>query len=106
MYRSVIALLIALAVATAPIGAALAAANAMNKSAMHDCHGKKAPVDHSCCDKMSGGPDACGFQCCKLMGIVVSLPLMAAPKFFLPETAEVQKPPDRRLQPLPPPPRS
>ncbi len=105
MYRSLIALLVALAVATAPIGVALAAANASGKIAMHDCHGKKT-VDHSCCDKMSSAPDACGFKCCKLIGMIVSLPLLASPRYFLPEAAEVQKPPDRLPRPPPPPPRS
>ena len=111
MFRSLIALLIALAVATAPIGAALAAASATGKSAMHDCHGKKQSGDtqsddQSCCGKMSNAPDACGFKCCKLIGMIVILPLLSTPQVFLPETVEAQKAPDRLPRPPPPPPRS
>ena len=105
MYRSFLAALIALAVAMAPMGSALAAANSWSKAAMHDCHGKKAQ-DHSCCDKMSKAPDSCGFKCCKLMGMIVSLAITAAPDFLLPETAEAEKPPDHLARPPAPPPRS
>jgi len=73
MYRLLLAGLIALAVAVAPIGSALAAADAMAKPAMEDCHGKKASENHSCCDAMAKCPDQCGVKCCKLMGMIVAL---------------------------------
>ena len=79
MYRLLLAGLIALAVAVAPLGSALAAADAMAKPAMEDCHGKKASEDHSCCDAMAKCPDQCGVKCCKLMGMIVALAVIRAP---------------------------
>ena len=106
MYRLLLAALIAVAVAIAPVGVALAAGNALAKAAMEDCHGKKASKEHSCCDKMGKSPDQCGVKCCKLMGMIVTLSPIAASAFMPPEIADPQKPPDWQLRPRPPPPRS
>jgi hypothetical protein len=106
MYRLLLAALIAVAVAIAPVGVALAAGNALAKAAMEDCHGKKASKEHSCCDKMGKSPDQCGVKCCKLMGIIVTLSVIDPPLFQSPEAAHPLRPPDRRLRPPPPPPRS
>jgi hypothetical protein len=104
MFRLLLAGLVALAVALAPVGTALAAGSTMAKAAMADCHGKK--PDHSCCDKMAKCPDQCGVNCCKLMGMIVTLPLIDPPVFVAPDVAKPQKPPDWRLRPRPPPPRA
>jgi hypothetical protein len=106
MYRLLLAALIAVAVAIAPVGVALAAGNALAKAAKEDCHGKKASKEHSCCDKMGKSPDQCGVKCCKLIGMIVTLPGMEPPVFTRPEAVHAQKPPDWRLRPRPPPPRS
>ena len=106
MYRLLLAGLIAVAVALAPVGSALAAGGAMAKPAMEDCHGNKASKDHSCCDAMAKCPDQCGVKCCKLMGMIVALSVIDPPIYTLPEAAYQQKPPDWRLRPRPPPPRS
>ena len=105
MHRLLLAILIAVAVALAPVASALAASDAMAKSAMHDCHGKKPVEDHSCCDKMAKCPDQCGVKCCKLVGVIAALPGIDPPVFVAPEVAHPQKPPDWRLRPRPPPPR-
>jgi hypothetical protein len=105
MQRALFAILIALAVALAPVGAALAATGAMSKAAMEDCQGK-ASKGQSCCDTMAKVPDPCGIKCCKLMGMIVALPAMDAPGFSPPEAARPQKPPDWHARPRPPPPRS
>jgi hypothetical protein len=106
MYRIIMAALIALAVGLAPVGSALAAAHASAKAAMQDCHGKKTSKQHSCCDTMAKCPDSCGVKCCKLMGMIVSLPTIEAWAFSPPEVGDPQKPPDWQLRPRPPPPRT
>jgi len=106
MYRIVLAALIAVAVAVAPVGSALAAAHVLSKAAMKDCHGKKSSKEHLCCDKMAKCPDTCGIKCCKLMGMIVSLPNLQPWAFLPPEVSDPQKPPDWQLRPRPPPPRS
>jgi hypothetical protein len=106
MYRLLLAVLIAVAVAIAPVGSALAAGGGMAESAMEDCHGKKAAEDHTCCDAMAKCPDQCGVKCCKLMGMVVALSSTDPPALVPAEAALSQKPPDWRQGPRPPPPRS
>jgi hypothetical protein len=106
MYRLVLAGLIAVAVALAPVGSALAASSATSKAPMEDCHGKKSSKEHSCCDTKAKCPDQCGIKCCKLVGMVVTLPAIDAATVLPPEEVHPQKPPDWRLRPRPPPPRS
>ena len=106
MYRLLLAGLIAVAVALAPVGLALAASNAMAMPAMEDCHSKKASKEHSFCDAMAKCPDQCGVKCCKLMGMIVALAAIDTPVFAPPEVANPQKPPDWLLRPRPPPPLS
>jgi len=105
VHRLLLAFITALAVAVAPIGFALAANQALAKSAMVDCHGKAAE-NHSCCDTMTTCPDSCGFKCCKLMGIVAALPVIDVLPFAPPEAVDPLKPPDWQMRPRPPPPRS
>src|SRR5687767_10425731 len=105
MYRIVLAALIALAVAMAPVGSALAAAHALANPPMEDCHGK-APNDQSCCDVKAKCADSCGIKCCKLMGMIVALALTRAPAPAEFQVADPQRPPDWKLRPRPPPPRS
>src|SRR5262245_16788707 len=105
MQRLLLVVLIATAVALAPVGSALAAYAAMAKPAMHDCHGKKVADDHSCCNAMAKCPE-CGVKCCKLMGMIVVLPDISAPVIQQPEVVDPQKPPDWQMRPRPPPPRS
>jgi len=126
MHRTVLAILIAFAVAVAPVGFALAAAQAMDKAAtgkptmdmagMKDCHGKKVSgsdhsdktgQDRSCCDDaMAKCSDACGINCCKLMGMVAVLPEVGPQAFALPDGIKKKKAPEWRLRPRPPPPRA
>jgi hypothetical protein len=106
MHRLLLAVLIAVAVALAPVTSGLAASGAMAKPAMEDCHGKKPAEDHSCCDKMSKCPDQCGVKCCKLMGMIVTISGPDPLVFLDPEAADPLRPPDWRLRPRPPPPRS
>jgi len=106
MFRFLLATFVAMAVALAPIGAALAASSVMSKAQMKDCHGKKPSGEHSCCDKMAKCPDSCGVKCCKLMGMIVALPTIQPATFLPPEVSDPQKPPDWQLRPRPPPPRS
>lgn len=118
MTRILFAALMALAVALAPVGSALAAHHAVAKPAMQDCHGKASKdhsssskdhassKDHSCCDPMAKCPDSCGVKCCKLMGVIDALPIVQAWSFLPPEVSDPQKPPDWQLRPRPPPPRS
>src|SRR5262245_64839187 len=107
MYRLLLASLIAVAVALAPVGSALAASSALSKPPMEDCHGKKTSKEqHSCCDTMAKCPDQCGIKCCKLIGMVVALPAIDPPMVGAPAADSPQKPPDWRLRPRPPPPRS
>jgi hypothetical protein len=106
MHRTLLTFLIALAVTLAPVGSALAASSAMPEATMEDCHGKTAPEDHSCCDKMAKCPGQCGIKCCKLMGMIVALIAIDPPAFIPPEVVQPRKPPDWRLRPRPPPPRS
>lgn len=76
MYRIILAVVIALAVAVAPVAAALApSALQSTKSAVDDCHGK-APVPCPDCDSKIK-KDKCpadGSQCCKLFGNVAAPP--------------------------------
>jgi hypothetical protein len=104
-YRTVLAALLALAVAVAPVGSALAAGHAADKPTMDDCHGQ-APDNHACCDTKAMCPDACGATCCKLMGMIVELPVMDAAAFVSLEVADPLKPPDWQLRPRLPPPRT
>jgi hypothetical protein len=106
MYRLLLASLIAVAVALAPVGSALAASSALAEPPMQDCHGKMSSKEHSCCDTMAKCPDQCGIKCCKLMGIVVALPAIDPLTVCPPAAGCPQKPPDWRLRPRPPPPRS
>jgi hypothetical protein len=106
MHRLLLAMLIAVAVALAPVGFTLAASGATAKPAMADCHGKNPVEDHSCCDKAAKCPDSCGVKCCKLMGMVVALAGVDPPRFVPPDTVQPQKPPDWHLRPRPPPPRA
>jgi hypothetical protein len=108
MYRILLAAVIALAVAVAPVAAALASgALQSTQSAVDDCHGK-APVPCPDCDSKIK-KDKCpadGSQCCKLVGSVAATPRV----MLLAGLAEAPLDPTEPLSwlqpPQPPPPRS
>lgn len=106
--RILLAALIALAVTVAPVGAALATAPSPAKAAVDDCH--KKPAKHcSDCDSQANIPVKCpgdGSKCCKLAGTIVSLPSAPAVAVAIDRAYDPQKPPDWKLGPRPPPPRS
>jgi len=106
MCRLLLACLIAVAVAVAPVGVASAKGAGMAKPAMEDCHGKTSSDAGPCCDAMAKDPDPCGVKCCKLIGTVASAPAIAAPAVEPPEALQPPAQPDRMLRPQPPPPRS
>lgn len=106
--RLLLALLIGFAVATAPVGAAMASVNkTAAKTAMADCHGKIAKPCPDCDSKAS--KTKCpgdGSKCCKLAGTIAAVPevlglVVAAQKIFEPPSMR-----DRSLRPRTPPPRS
>lgn len=107
LYRLLLAILIGLAVATAPVGAALAAAKSPAKAAMDDCHAKGAKHCPDCDSKakMAKCPGD-GSKCCKLVGIISTslevISFVSAPE----QPSDPQRPPGCLVQPLPPPPRS
>lgn len=106
-YRTILAGLIAFAVAVAPVAAALVAgvgARAATAATVHDCHGKADQDAHTASstdaaqhghqmavqDADEGGCPNCdsqgkvkcigdGGKCCKLTGMVVALPIVIAP---------------------------
>lgn len=106
IYRTILAGVIALAIALAPVGAALAASQSLAKAAMADCHGKASKDCQSCDTKAQCPGDACGVKCCKLIGMVAPTSVAIALAVGLDHPVEPQKPPDRLLRPQPPPPRS
>src|SRR5512145_1707786 len=83
--RILLAGLIALAVAVAPVSAALMVAHAaaradtVGEAEKHDCHGM-APA-HSADDDMNGKCPGDGSKCCKLTGALLfqALPIVAVP---------------------------
>ncbi len=124
-FRTVLACLIALAVAVAPVAATLlasAGAQAATSAvaAKHDCHGKtqdheKGP--HTLSGK-AGCPDCqdqdrdytkCtgdGSKCCKLTGVVAVLPVVAAPLDMVVLATNPPTPIGWQVRPSPPPPRA
>lgn len=124
-YRTILASLIALAVAVAPVAVALlagpGAAQAASATMAHDCHGHKAggtddsAAGHHSQDK-GGCPDCGGQQhhakcidggkCCKLTGMVAVLPVVIGPA----ETVDLAPNPPAlvgwQVRPPPPPPRT
>jgi len=104
-YRTILAILIALAVAVAPLGAAFAAIHEGAQPAIHDCDGPT-PSDMPCCDAKAACPDSCGIACCKLMGMITVLPVFDLTVVVPARAADPPKPPDWQQRPQPPPPRS
>jgi len=112
-YRIILASLIALAVAVAPVGAALVAAPKAAAAApvTHDCH-DKAPQDinkASCPDCGSQSQANCPGEyskCCKLTGTIAALPALITTVAAVDRAADPQEPPGWQLRPRPPPPRS
>ena len=110
VWRTVLAVCVALAVAVAPVRAAFARADTgavsdvSAKSHMHDCGGAThSPASTNDADDKCPGD---GSKCCKLMG-TISLP-SGATILLTPILArtEPDEPAGWRLQPLPPPPRT
>ena len=101
------AMLIAMAVAVAPVGAALASSHSSTKAAMHDCHGK-APAHCADCDGMAKKAKCPGdgSKCCKLVGAVNASPKVMRFAAAVEVPIEPQEPAGCCLQPQPRPPRS
>jgi len=107
-YRVILAGFVALAVAAAPVGAAVAVGHASTKQAMHDCGGQTSDSCPSCDgqSKANCQKDACGVKCCKLVGMITAAPVASARVVACLLAADPQKPPDWQLRPRPPPPRT
>jgi hypothetical protein len=124
-YRTILASLIALAVAVAPVAATLLAsagarAATATVAAKHDCHGKaqhhdngsqshsdKAGCPH--CDGGQGQAKKCigdGVKCCKLIGMVAVLPVVIAPAEKVDLAASPPTLTGWQVRPPPPPPRA
>lgn len=112
VYRILLAAMVSVALAAAPIGTALAASQMAAKNAKVDCHGKavqdgKVAKDCQCCDvKATCSGDTCRLKCHKLQATLVMAPKVLAFVFVLGLPPDPQKPPDRLSGPELPPPRS
>jgi hypothetical protein len=106
LVRLLSALLIALAVATAPVAVALASGQPSAEVAVDDCHGK-APADCPDCDgkAKTGKCPADGSKCCKLTGNIPALPALARLGDAIAGAAAPRQLADRPLRPRTPPPR-
>jgi hypothetical protein len=110
-YRTVLAGLIALAVAVAPISTALVAAPAATVAVTHDCHGN-APKDANktnCPDCDSQRQANCpgdGSKCCKLTGTIAALPVLIVTAAAIDSAADPRESLGWQLGPRPPPPRT
>jgi hypothetical protein len=105
--RLLLAVLIGLAVATAPVGAAMASVKSTAKSEMTDCHGKGVKLCPDCdgdAKKMKCPGD--GSKCCKLTGTMAALSEMFSLAIAAQKIDEPQAMSDRPLRPRTPPPRS
>ena len=109
-YRTLLAVLIALAVAMAPVSMALAACQTAAKAEMagqadmQDCQGTGAA--NSPDGNVNGKCPIDGSMCCQLTGTLATLPMpivLAAAAF---RVAEPQEPSAWAVEPHPPPPRS
>jgi hypothetical protein len=106
--RMLLALWIAAAVAVAPVGAALTSTHASAGIAKSDCGGMSAKDCLDCTRpvKTQAKCPGDGSKCCKLTGVIESLPMALAIVVGLDRVPNPQEPPRRPLQPLTPPPRS
>jgi hypothetical protein len=123
--RTILAGLVALAVAVAPVATTLLASAGARAAtaavtAEHDCHGKaqhheKGPEHHSDkagCPDCDGGQNqtkTCigdGVKCCKLIGMVVVLPVAMAPADSVALAAAPLRLTGWQVRPPPPPPRA
>jgi hypothetical protein len=134
-FRTILAYLIALAVAVAPVAAmVIAGAPAAQAAPVHDCHSMApephqgvgcmdaAATVHDCHGDISQDPekDSCpdcdakrhakcvgdGGKCCKLTGVVALLPLVMATAEITDLAANPPMLTGREIQPPPPPPRT
>lgn len=125
-YRTILRLLIALAVALAPVGAAMARGAAIPVSAMpgmakmagtmagvEDCHkmahAHDSNASHSCCVDKSACPDhaACALKCCTMvLGVLRSLAVEVDWRAPHDRPDDPVKPPDWAMKPPAPPPRA
>ena len=104
--RFLLATLIALGLALAPVASALAFGQGLAKPAVEDCHGTPGGKDCPCSDKANCAAQTCAFKCYKLLA-TLSLPLMLLAIPVAPhELANAHGSPDRLQRPHPPPPRS
>lgn len=105
-YRTVLAGLIALAVALAPVASAFAAAQVPAMPAMEDCHGQPAAADEGCCDTKTQCPYMYGVTCCKLVGVIAALAVFHEPVIAPARAFDSQQRPGLQVRPHPPPPRT
>jgi hypothetical protein len=130
LLRTIFAFLIALSLATTPVGAAMAASFMATNSAhgdmpgmaadmsdmagMDDCAKMRQSADNSgsksdctCCDtKSKCPPDLCLSKCFKVLGDLVRPEVVRPPVVQLRHAEGPLKPPDRSWAPQPPPPRT
>lgn len=105
--RLLMAILIGLAVATAPVGAAMASVKSAAKAAMDDCHGKGAKPCPDCDSKAKKAKcPGDGSKCCKLTGTITALPSVLGVAISAHRFSEPHSIPDRSLRPRTPPPKS
>ncbi len=129
--RHIVVLLVALAVATAPLGAAVAGTRLAEHGAtdfsagtparsdmsgmsgmadMTDCEkmmGKSSSSDCPCCDpQKSCPPEACLAKCYKIFGDLPRPPLIVVRGAQSLERADPDRPPKRSIRPETPPPRT
>lgn len=108
--RLIIAMLIAISVAVAPAGAALASLAppvALATDAMPDCGEKAAAPDCKCCDAQAACPPAaCALKCFKLVGLAQPLLKLRDTTFPANLMPDVRPAAEWHEQPLSPPPRS
>jgi hypothetical protein len=99
-------MLIAVAVALAPLGAAVAASAGQQMSGMEDCD-QAGKGGCPCCDAPAKcPPDLCLAKCFKLVGATVELGLTCRAPPQLAFAEPPLRPPNSREPPDPPPPRT
>lgn len=128
LQRIIVVLLVALAVASAPLGAALAGPHLAKHGAadhgvaaidppetsgiveMADCEkmmAKSATSDCPCCDPQKAcPPEACLAKCYKIFGDLPDPPLLRLLVAQTHDAAEPNRPPKRSIRPQTPPPRA
>lgn len=109
--RTLLSVLIALAVALGPVAAAKAAAHGSNTASMTDCDKAAKTMstpagDGCCCDSKMGCPSSqCLLKCFKIVGAAPASQHLLHIRLAHVRPADPVRPPDWLDQPRPPPPR-